>query len=238
MAADVISSPCPMTAPISSTSGVSTTSSRPTSGSSSATSSRTTCTLRRGTRTVPTCSRRPAWDAEPAPSSTQSRVASTSRSRELVLVHPLLLPTHRDLPRARPQRADLVHPGREDVDVHRRQDPGSGLPAGWTVDLGLHGRVPGGHAVASQDFDWVEGTHSLSFGGSWTRPHPNGDGTFQANGNMGFNGIITSGTSNTNGGLNMADFVLGYPNSYRAAGARSTTRGNTRPVSMSRTCGG
>ena len=37
----------------------------------------------------------------------------------------------------------------------------------------------------SQDFDWTKGAHSISFGGSWTRPHPNGDGTFQANGNMG-----------------------------------------------------
>ncbi len=72
----------------------------------------------------------------------------------------------------------------------------------------------------SQDFDWTKGAHSISFGGSWTRPHPNGDGTFQANGNMGFNGIFTSGTTNANGGLNMADFVLGYPNSYRGGGSQ------------------
>jgi hypothetical protein len=72
----------------------------------------------------------------------------------------------------------------------------------------------------SQDFDWQKGAHSISFGGSWTRPHPNGDGTFQANGNMGFSGIFTSGTGNANGGLNMADFVLGYPNSYRGGGSQ------------------
>jgi hypothetical protein len=72
----------------------------------------------------------------------------------------------------------------------------------------------------SQDFDWTRGSHSLSFGGSWTRPHPNGDGTFQANGNMGFSGIFTSSTTNANGGLNMADFVLGYPNSYRGGGSQ------------------
>ena len=72
----------------------------------------------------------------------------------------------------------------------------------------------------SQDFDWTKGAHNLSVGGSWTRPHPNGDGTFQSNGNMGFSGIITSGTTNTNGGFNMADFVLGYPNSYRGGGSQ------------------
>ena len=72
----------------------------------------------------------------------------------------------------------------------------------------------------SQDFDWTKGRHSISFGASWTRPHPNGDGTFQANGNMGFSGIFTSGTANANGGLNMADFVLGYPNSYRGGGSQ------------------
>ena len=35
-----------------------------------------------------------------------------------------------------------------------------------------------------------------------------------------FNGIFTSGTANANGGLNMADFVLGYPNSYRGGGSQ------------------
>jgi Carboxypeptidase regulatory-like domain len=72
----------------------------------------------------------------------------------------------------------------------------------------------------SQDFDWTRGSHSISFGGSWTRPHPNGDGTFQANGNLTFSGLYTSGTSNANGGLNMADFVLGYPATYRGGGSQ------------------
>jgi Carboxypeptidase regulatory-like domain len=72
----------------------------------------------------------------------------------------------------------------------------------------------------SQDFDWTKGSHNISFGGNWTRPHPNGDGTFQANGNMGFTGLFTSGTNNANGGLNMADFVLGLPNSYRGGGSQ------------------
>ena len=72
----------------------------------------------------------------------------------------------------------------------------------------------------SQDFDWSKGAHNISFGGNWTRPHPDGDGTFQANGNMGFSGIFTSGTTNANGGLNMADFVLGYPTSYRGGGSQ------------------
>jgi hypothetical protein len=72
----------------------------------------------------------------------------------------------------------------------------------------------------AQDFDWTLGSHSVSFGGSWTRPHTDGDGTFAANGNMGFNGIFTSGTNQTSGGLNMADFVLGYPSSYSGSGSQ------------------
>ena len=72
----------------------------------------------------------------------------------------------------------------------------------------------------SQDFDWVRGSHSLAFGGSWTRPGADGDGTFQANGQMTFNGLITSGTGNANGGLNFADFLLGYPSAYRLGGSQ------------------
>jgi hypothetical protein len=37
---------------------------------------------------------------------------------------------------------------------------------------------------------------------------------------MGFSGLITSGTRNANGGLNMADFLLGYPSSYRIGGSQ------------------
>ena len=72
----------------------------------------------------------------------------------------------------------------------------------------------------SQDFDWVLGSHSLGFGGSWTRPGANGDGPFQADGLFTFNGLITSGTGNANGGLNFADFLLGYPSAYRLGGSQ------------------
>ena len=66
----------------------------------------------------------------------------------------------------------------------------------------------------------TKGSHSISFGGSTTRPHADGDGTFAANGSMGFSGIYTSGTATNGGGVNMADFVLGYPNSYGGAGSQ------------------
>jgi hypothetical protein len=72
----------------------------------------------------------------------------------------------------------------------------------------------------SQDFEWMRGSHSLSFGGSWTRPGSDGDGPFQADGQMTFNGLITSGTRNANGGLNFADFLLGYPSAYRIGGSQ------------------
>jgi len=72
----------------------------------------------------------------------------------------------------------------------------------------------------SQDFDWTLGSHSLSFGGSWTRPSSTGDGPFQADGAFTFDGIITSGTANANGGLNFADFLLGYPSRYRLGGSQ------------------
>ena len=54
----------------------------------------------------------------------------------------------------------------------------------------------------------------------WTRPHTDGDGTFASNGTMGFSGLITSGTTNANGGLNMADFVLGLPATFNQAGSQ------------------
>jgi hypothetical protein len=72
----------------------------------------------------------------------------------------------------------------------------------------------------SQDFDWIKGAHSVSFGGAWTRPHSNGDGTFQSNGQFTFSGLITSGTGNANGGLNMADFVLGLPSAFSQGGSQ------------------
>lgn len=72
----------------------------------------------------------------------------------------------------------------------------------------------------SQDFDWTVGSHSIAFGGSWTRPSSTGDGPFQADGQFTFSGIITSGTANANGGLNLADFMLGYPSQYRLGGSQ------------------
>jgi hypothetical protein len=72
----------------------------------------------------------------------------------------------------------------------------------------------------SQDFNWTLGSHDLAFGGSWTRPSSTGDGPFQADGAFTFDGIITSGTANANGGLNFADFLLGYPSRYRLGGSQ------------------
>jgi hypothetical protein len=72
----------------------------------------------------------------------------------------------------------------------------------------------------SQDVDWTKGAHTLSFGGSWSRPSSDGDGPFQADGQFTFNGIITSGTTQTSGGYNLADFLLGYPQNYRLGGSQ------------------
>ena len=72
----------------------------------------------------------------------------------------------------------------------------------------------------SQDFDWTRGSHSVAFGGSWTRPSSDGDGPFQADGQFTFDGLMTSGTANANGGLNFADFLLGYPSRYRLGGSQ------------------
>ena len=91
--------------------------------------------------------------------------------------------------------------------------------AGWSSN-----QLTGAFYVAtpslSQDFDWNKGSHSLSFGGSWTRPHSDGDGTFQSNGQFTFSGLITSGTTNANGGLNMADWVLGLPSAFSQGGSQ------------------
>jgi len=72
----------------------------------------------------------------------------------------------------------------------------------------------------SQDFDWSRGSHTISFGGSWTRPSSDGDGPFQADGQFAFSGIVTSGTAQASGGYNLADFLLGYPASYRLGGSQ------------------
>jgi len=72
----------------------------------------------------------------------------------------------------------------------------------------------------AQDFSWVKGAHSFAFGGSWTRPSSDGDGPFQADGQFTFNGIQTSGTAQTSGGYNLADFLLGYPSAYIQGGSQ------------------
>ena len=72
----------------------------------------------------------------------------------------------------------------------------------------------------SQDFNWTRGAHAISFGGSWTRPSSEGDGPFQADGQFTFSGLVTSGTTQASGGLNLADFLLGYPAAYRLGGSQ------------------
>lgn len=99
------------------------------------------------------------------------------------------------------------------------QDFFAGGTAGWGA-MQLTGAFYVLTPSIAQDFDWVKGSHNVSFGGVWTRPATDGDGTFAANGNFGFTGLITSGTGNVNGGLNMADFVLGLPASFSQAGSQ------------------
>ena len=99
------------------------------------------------------------------------------------------------------------------------QDFFAGGTAGWSGS-GFTGRFYVLTPSVAQDFDWIKGPHSVSFGGVWTRPHSDGDGTFQSNGNMGFTGLFTSGTNNANGGLPLADFVLGLPATFRQGGSQ------------------
>ena len=91
--------------------------------------------------------------------------------------------------------------------------------AGWPA-MQLTGAFYVSTPSVAQDFDWNKGAHSISFGGVWTRPATDGDGTFQSNGSFGFTGVITSGTGNANGGLNMADFVLGLPANFTQGGSQ------------------
>ena len=99
------------------------------------------------------------------------------------------------------------------------QDFLAGGTAGWS-NSGFTGRFYVNTPSVAQDFDWIKGSHSVSFGGVWTRPHTDGDGTFASNGTFGFSGLITSGTANANGGLAMADFVLGLPATFNQAGSQ------------------
>lgn len=91
--------------------------------------------------------------------------------------------------------------------------------AGWSAN-GLTGTFDVLTPSVSQDFDWIKGAHNVSFGGSWTRPHSIGDGTFQSNGQFTFSGIFTSSTNNANGGLNMADWILGYASAFQQGGSQ------------------
>lgn len=99
------------------------------------------------------------------------------------------------------------------------QDFLAGGSAGW-ANSGFTGRFLVRTPSVSQDFDWIKGSHSVSFGGVWTRPNTIGDGTFASNGTFGFSGLVTSGTTNANGGLPMADFVLGLPATFNQAGSQ------------------
>ena len=99
------------------------------------------------------------------------------------------------------------------------QDFYAGGTAGWSGS-GFTGAFYVLTPSIAQDFDWNKGSHSVTFGGVWTRPHTDGDGTFQSNGNVGFTGLITSGTNNVNGGLPLADFVLGLPATFRQGGTQ------------------
>ncbi len=115
----------------------------------------------------------------------------------------------------------MDQPGREHVPVHQRQR--AGLPPrrhGRLEREPAHRRVLRHDAVGVAGLRLDKGSHSVSFGGSWTRPHSDGDGTFQSNGTFTFSGLITSGTTNANGGLNMADFVLGLPSAFNQGGSQ------------------
>ena len=71
----------------------------------------------------------------------------------------------------------------------------------------------------SEDIDWTKGSHSVSFGGVWTRPFFDGDGPFQANGLMTFSGLITRG-ANAQSQVPMADFMLGLPAVFSQGGSQ------------------
>jgi hypothetical protein len=71
----------------------------------------------------------------------------------------------------------------------------------------------------SEDFDWIRGEHSLSFGGMWVRPFLDADGPFQANGNFAFNGQRTGGAT-AQDRLGIADFMLGLPSSFSQGGSQ------------------
>ena len=98
--------------------------------------------------------------------------------------------------------------------------PGQDMNKNGLWNSGNTGRFYADTPQISQDFDWSKGSHSISFGGSWTRPYADGDGPAQADGEMFFTGLITSGTNQASGGLNLADFMLGYPERYWVGGSQ------------------
>jgi hypothetical protein len=98
------------------------------------------------------------------------------------------------------------------------QDFYNGATGGWSGHA-----FPGSFYTTtpsvSEDIDWIKGAHTLSFGGAWTRPFFDGDGPFQANGNLSFSGLITRG-ANAQSQLPMADFMLGLPASFSQGGSQ------------------
>lgn len=91
--------------------------------------------------------------------------------------------------------------------------------AGWSAN-GLTGTFDVFTPQISQDYDLIKGNHNVSFGASWTQPHSIGDGTFQSNGQFTFSGIFTSANTTTAGGLNMADWILGYASAFQQGGSQ------------------
>jgi hypothetical protein len=103
---------------------------------------------------------------------------------------------------------------------HQGGVPGQNILRAGVFQTGFTGLFFVDTPQISQDFDWIKGSHSISFGGSWARPSSDGDGPFQADGQMAFNGTISSSNGQASGGFNMADFMLGYANNYRLGGAQ------------------
>ncbi|MFZ0959417.1 MAG: carboxypeptidase-like regulatory domain-containing protein [Terriglobia bacterium] len=68
------------------------------------------------------------------------------------------------------------------------------------------------------DISWVKGAHQLKIGGSWALYKKAQDVFGSTQGNFGFNGLFT--------GNDMADFLLGYAQSYSEAGVHDTGHWN------------
>lgn len=120
---------------------------------------------------------------------------------------------------------------------------GNGLPTYTSLGVNVHQYTTGsgqdffnggtggwdGHAIPgafgtttpsiSQDFDWIRGAHSVSFGAAWARPLLDGDMPDQANGIMMFSGLITRGATRRDL-LPLADFMLGLPESFSQGGSQ------------------